>query len=337
AIAAGAPQSDSVIATSTNHAGGVGSIMFALEPKPFWGAAIYAATTAPFITALILGFAFALFNSKRPLAEKIALTSLYFTLTTVIYYHNAAPYFYVFMMPWVLIACAVPMHWAAQRFGPLMIGVLFFLSGLMTYAQEGPSPIEKQRLLIEAAYATFPEDTAYFDFSRTLAQFPQANNFMTILVIKQLSAEGRSIYVEAMAERPVPLLLRNHSQFDTLFVDPANPPDLPNGQPVFTPEDAHALVDTYIDFWGPFMVAGEVIPEGNIAHDFTIRVPGPYTVKGSGILIKGKRWEAGDVIELDRGHYQVSGPRAGETTLVWGDRLTPPSYPAPRKPHSPTW
>ncbi len=336
-ISMGAPQSDNMVIATASRVGGVGSIMFSLEPKPYWGVALLAAMEAPLVAILIALFGYYLYNSQHKKAEKIALIALISPLASLLFYHNTAPYFYVFMMPWVIAACAIPMQMLSERYGSLLIAGWFTIFGVMTYALESESPIEKQRLLIEAAYETFPERTAYFDLMGMVPRYHKANEFMTPFKIKSLYKEGRSIYTEAINKQPVPILLRNDAQFDSLFSDPSNPPYLHNGQPVFTPEDAHVLVDTYIDFWGPFMVAGEVIPEGNTTHDFTIRVPGPYTVKGSDILIKGKRWKPGDVIELDRGHYQVSGPRAGETTLVWGDRLTPPSYPAPRKPHLPTW
>ena len=325
------------VEVSTGRAGGATSVMLALEPKPYWITAGVAAIKAPLVTALIALFGYCLYHSEHTRAEKVALGGLFFTLTTLIYYHNTAPYFYVFLMPWVLIACSVPMRWIANRFSPVLIGALFAFSGTLTYVFESESPIEKQRTLIAAAYETFPENTAYFDFMGMLARFPKANDFVTPLNVKRQHAEGRSIYVEAMAERPVPLLVRNDWQFDALFFDPANPPTLPGGLAVFTPQDADALTDTYIPFWGPFMIAGEIIPAGRAPHDFTIRVPGPYTVKGGAVTLDGRSLLPGDVVEMKRGTHRITGAREGEARLVWGNRLEAPAYPAPEQPHAPTW
>ncbi|MEM7689361.1 MAG: glycosyltransferase family 39 protein [Pseudomonadota bacterium] len=328
---------EDAVANSTSTAGGVGSIMFALEAKPYWSKAAAVAVKAPLVTALIILFGYCLSISNHTRPEKVALISLFFTLTTLIYYHNTAPYYYVFLMPWVLIACSVPMRWLTARYSPIVIGALLTVCGVLTYALQSESPIDKQRTIIKAAYETFPNGVAYFDFMGMIAQYPKANGFVTKLNIKRQNAEGRSIYVEAMAKQPVPLLIRNDRQFDALFYDPANPPSLPNGVPIFTEQDAHALVDTYIGFWGPFMIAGEIIPAGERPHSFTIRVPGPYTVTGSGVSIRGRQLKGGDVIELERGDYQVAGAREGETYLLWGDRLKPPAYPAPERPHKPYW
>lgn len=328
---------EAVIDASKARVGGVGSIMFALEAKPYWITAGVAAIKAPLVSALIALFFVCLPISDRSRAQKVALIGLFFTLTTLIYYHNTAPYFYVFLMPWVLIACAIPMQWVAQRFSPVLLALIFTFSGVMTYAMEGESPIAKQRALIDTAYATFPEDTVYFDFMGMLAQYRQANDFMTPLKVKRMHAEGRSVYSEAMAQGPVPLVFRNDWQWEALFRDPANPPTLPDGLPVFTPQDAAALTDTYIPFWGPFMLAGEVIPAGREPHRFTLRVPGPYTVIGGPLSLDGRVLAAGDVIELDRGEYRITAPRAAEVTLRWGRNIEAPATAAPSDPINPNW
>jgi len=328
---------DEVVGASTNRVGGVGSIMFALEPKPYWITAFVAAIKAPLVAVLVALFGLCLFQSEHSRAEKIALSGLFLTLTTLIYYHNTAPYFYVFLMPWVLIACSISMQWAARRFSPLIIAAVFTFSGVMTYSLEQESPIGKQRTLIDTAYATFPADTVYFDFMGMLAQYRQANDFMTPLKIKKLHASGGSVYAKAMAESPIPLVVRNDFNWDALFFDPADPPTLPNGLPIFTEEDAAALVDTYIDFWGPFMLAGEVIPAGDAPHKFELRVPGPYTVIGGSITLGARTLAEGDVIELDRGEYTVVAGREAPVTLRWGNGIAAPSTPAPEHPINPNW
>ena len=326
-----------VVSASQKRASGVGSIMFALEPKPYWITAGVAAIKAPLVTALIALFGYCLYVSERSKPEKIALFALFFTLTTLIYYHNTAPYFYVFLMPWVLIACSIPMQWVATRFSPVLLAFVFTISGVMTWSMEGDSPINKQRALIDTAYETFPEDTVYFDFMGMLARYRQANDFMTPLKVKRMHAEGRSVYTEAMAEAPIPLVVRNDWQWEALFRDPANVPTLLNGLPVYTEKDAAALVDTYIPFWGPFMLAGEVIPAGEQAHSFTVRVPGPYTTIGGPVSLNGRTLADDDVIELERGEYEVSAPRQAEVTLRWGDGIEVPTAAPPEAPLNPNW
>ena len=320
---------------TNNIAGGVGNVMFALEPKPFWGTALLAAIKAPLVALLIALFAIRI--GGRPTPEKIALGGMFATITTLVYYLNTAPYFYVFMLPWVLIACCVSIEWMVAKFAPLVVGAAFVASGVIAFASEPASPLKSQRQLILAAQETFPEDLAYFDFMGMLPRQEKANPFMTLLTVKRVQAEGRSIYSETMAERAVPLMMKNHVQFDLLFADPAQEALLPDGTPVFTEDDKEALLDTYVPFWGPFLIAGEVIPSGTAKHTFVIRVPGPYTVSGASVTIGGMRYETGAIIELERGTHEVTGQRNGDTRLVWGRNLQPPAYPPPPRPYAPVW
>ena len=89
--------------------------------------------------------------------------------------------------------------------------------GLIGYAFEEDSPIDKQRALIDTAYSTFPKDTAYFDFMGMLAEQPKANPFVTPATLKQYHLANRSIYRAAMEERPVPLLVDDDFQFQQLL------------------------------------------------------------------------------------------------------------------------
>lgn len=314
---------------------GIGNVMFALEPKPFWGMALAGAIKAPLVTLIIAFFGMRLARRKRP--EKIALVGMFVTLTTLIYYHNTAPYFYVFMLPWVLIACCVSVEWIIGRYSPLFVGAVFVFSGVITFANQPPSPLKSQRQLILAAEEVFPEGLPYFDFMGMLPHLHKANPFMTFLTIKRLQAEGRSIYSEIMAQRTVPLLMRNDTQFDLLFTNPEKEVLLPGGAPMFTPLDRQALRDTYVPFWGPFLLAGEIIPAGAESHAFVIRVPGPYTVTGGRIAIGDTHYEHGDIVGLERGRHEVTSPRAGEVRLVWGRNIEPPAYPPPGPPHAPAW
>ncbi|OBV11145.1 hypothetical protein [Erythrobacter dokdonensis] len=321
--------------TAGKTAGGIGNVMFALEPKPFWGMALSAAIRAPLVTLLVALFVLQL--GGRPTSEKIALAGMFATITTLIYYHNTAPYFYVFMLPWVLIACSVSVDWIIKKSAPLLVGAILFISGVSTFANEPPSPLESQRQLIRAAQEIFPDGLAYFDFMGMLPRLEKANPFMTFLTIKGLQTANRSIYSEVMAQQAVPLLMSNDEQFDRLFGNPEEEVLLPGGGKMFTAMDREALLDTYIPFWGPFLLAGEIIPVGSSSHKFGIRVPGPYTVAGGSIMIGGSRYSEGDIVNLERGMHEASGARQGEVRLVWGRNLEPPAYPPPERPYAPAW
>lgn len=322
---------------ATDIVGGSGSAMFALEAKPYWPIAIAAAQMAPLVTLLLVLFPFALWKSDAARNEKIALVGLFLPLSTLLFYHNTAPYYYVFMLPWVLVACAVSMPFITARITASGTAALFLVFGLIGFAFEEESPIGKQRELIDTAYATFPEGTAYFDFMGMLAERPKANPFVTPANIRQYHLANRSIYRAAMEERVVPLLVDNDFQFQQLFAEPYVPTMTEGHIPHFSAEDAEALRDTYVQWWGPFYLAGEEIPAGESPYSFTIRVPGPYTVEGHSLAIAGRAYAPGNILMLDRGVHEVTGAREGAARLIWGERLRRPTAPPPDKPHFMGW
>jgi len=322
---------------AANIVEGSGATMFALEAKPYWPIAIAAAQMAPLVTLLLALFPFALWKWKATRHEKIALLGLYLPLTTLLFYHNTAPYYYVFMLPWMLIACSIAMPYINTRITASGTAALFLVFGLIGYAFEEESPIDKQRALIDTAFATFPKDTAYFDFMGMLAEQPKANPFVTPATLRQYHLANRSIYRASMEQRPVPLLVDDDFQFQQLFADPYVPTMTEGGVPHFSPEDAEALRDTYLQWWGPFYLAGEDVPAGSEPYRFEIRVPGPYTVEGDALAMDGTTYRPGDIVRLDRGFHTVTGSRAKPARVIWGERLQRPSAAAPDKPFFMGW
>ena len=322
---------------AANIVEGSGSTMFALEAKPYWPIAIAAAQMAPLVTLLLALFPFALWKSTATRPVKVALCGLYLPLTTLLFYHNTAPYYYVFMLPWVLIACSIAMPYINARITASGTAALFLVFGLIGYAFEEDSPIDKQRALIDTAYSTFPKDTAYFDFMGMLAEQPKANPFVTPATLKQYHLANRSIYRAAMEERPVPLLVDDDFQFQQLFAEPYVPTLTEGGVPHFSPDDAEALRDTYLHWWGPFYLAGEEVPAGPQPYRFEIRVPGPYTVEGNPLAMDGTTYRPGDVVMLERGPHAITGPRAKSARIIWGERLRRPANAAPDKPYFMGW
>ena len=102
--------------------------------------------------------------------------------------------------------------------------------------------------------------------------------------------------------------------------------------PQFLPEDAAALRDTYLPLWGPFWIAGELVPAKTTDELRTIRVPGPYTVSGDRLAINGRSFGSGAVVRLQRGTYRLSNIGERAARLTWGDHLRMPDVPPPPEP-----
>lgn len=300
--------------------------MFSLGIPPYWRFAVKGAILAPVLTLFILAFPIALMTSDFRPAERLALLGLFLPLTTLAFYHNSAPYYYTFMLPPVVVACAASAKMLAARYGAGLLALLMLVCALTVRALEPPSPIDKQRQLIEAAEAMFPEPVAYFDFSGMLGRFPKANIFMTPWGGEQYRM-GMSPSMEAiMARETVPLVMANDPMFDAVFEGQGPAPE-------FLPQDVAAMRSTYIHLWGPYWVAGRQVPGDSAVQPVEILVPGPYTVRDGAVRLDGVTYQPGAIINLARGRHEIGAGGARDASLVWGRDLRVPDSPPPPEPY----
>lgn len=302
-----------------------GGKMFSLGVQPYWKFAARGAVLSPLLALLILAFPAVAFFSRRDAKELVALIGLFLPISTLIFYHNTAPYYYTFMLPPVVVACAPALAMLARRYGVALWSFAFLASAVAIQAREYDSPIGKQRELLQAADQMFPEPVAYFDFCAMIGQFPKANIFMTPWGLEQYKKGLHPSMREVMARQPVPLVILNDPMFEKVFHSRRDVRE-------FLPDDVAAMRSTYIPLWGPFWIAGLEIPAGAADHRFELLVPGPYTVQGSAVTVDGVTLRPGAIIELERGHH-VARSSGSAARLIWGRNIRVPEMPAPPKPH----
>lgn len=300
--------------------------MFSIGFQPYWPHALYGAMLAPLLTILIAMVPFGLFRSQRPLAERLALTGMYLPITTLLFYHNTAPYYYVFMLPPVVVACSISLPTLIQRYSVAGISSLFLSCASLSLVLEPESPIDRQRQLLKASMRMFPQPVAYFDSCAMLGHLPKANIFMTPWGMEQYKSGAFPSIRKTLRDKTVPLVMDNDYMFRHALHSKGDVPE-------FLPDDLSAIRSTYIQFWGPFWIAGHIIPAGSTQHAFELLVPGPYTVHGGTVNIDGISAHPGDVIELERGGHSATGLRSRDTRLVWGKNIQIPDEAVPAEPY----
>lgn len=296
--------------------------MFSLTDLPYWRHHLKGAAIAPLVTLMVLAFPFVLAGSTRVKAEKIALAGLFAPLATLLFYHNTAPYYFVFMLAPVCAALVVVMERALARYSQAAIAIIMVLLAIAVWAMEKPAVIETQRQLTAAAEVAFPGHPAYFDACAMLGAFPKANVFMTPVGLTLYRQGHYPAMAATLAERPVPLVVSNDPVLDSALAS-INP------VPELLPDDLNALRESYVPFWGPFWVAGRAIDQ---AGDWSVRVPGQYRVEGGDLLIDGRLLRDGQSGMLPRGHHQVEPLGAAKVRLVWAEAVLPPG-PSPSPPY----
>lgn len=300
-----------------------GSGMFTLgNPLYRWFTFVFA-VTSPLLAIATIAAPFVIWRASGGMAQKIALTGMWLPLTTLLFYQNTAPYYYVFMMAPVAVAAGPALALAARRYGARFIAAAMLLCAAVTLAIEPENTIERQRQIQREAHRLFPTGIAYFDSCAMLGAFPKANVFMTPWGIRDYLNGDLPNMVEAMKREPVPLLVNN----DWMFADAVHSK---KDVGVFLPQDLTAIRDTYVRFWGPFWLAGKQVAAGNSPVTWNVWVPGTYTVRDGAMTIDGRRVDRDEVVTLSRGPHILSAGKES-ARLLWGDRLATPATRPPEE------
>lgn len=261
-------------------------------------------------------------RSDATRTRKAALLALWFPVLTPLFYFNAHPYFYAFILPPVAASAALAVPVLLRRYGPPAILAAVAGSALMIWAVDPRGVTERQQQLVGGVYQIFPEPVAYFDCCGMIGRFEKANSFRTKWGVEIYRESGRAQLLEAMHARPVPLLLDNNREFSAAIAGDATDS--------FHRDDIAALRTTYTRVWGDIFVAGrEIEPRGSLR--WSVLVPGPYTLEGGPVLLNGKPVESGETVTLDRGTITLFNPGDDRAALLWGHGIRRPSAAPPNR------
>ena len=256
--------------------------------------------------------------------NRILFLSLLAPLATVAVYRNAFPYHFAFILPPAAVAIVPVVEWLRRRYGVGAVAFLPLVGALLLSFNEDRDVLPRQRTIQAGIHTIFPAPVTYIDNSGMAGDFPRAvNHFASGWGLENYYRSGEPIYSQTMAAEPVPMLLANNVVLQDLFYD-----TFFDGR--LLPEDDKTLRENYIPHWGRVFVAGKVIAPDERQVAIEIAVPGRYTVEGGGIDIDGQHYSAGSVVTLARGVHSISGGRAADVTLRWGDHLARPVFAWPK-------
>ncbi len=303
--------------------GSASGVVFSAGLLPRLETLVFQIVFAPHVTALIIVTLVLLPRLPLTRAQSLSVLAMLLPLAVVLIYRNAFAYFYVFLLPPVLVATAPALQqllMKRRRYGILPLAALFMPAWALFIATLGPSGIlDGQKQTIAVAHQLFPEPVTYFDFAGSLGDYDRALNFMP-------SGWGLASYrarevpklSQIMAEKAVPLLIENHHVLEAALVGNDWPEKLLDA-------DAEALHNNFIHHWGRIWVAGKHIDAGAAPVSVNIGIPGQYTLEQSALRIDGTSYQPGEVIDLSRGTHEIGGGRTVEAILRWGDHLEIPA------------
>lgn len=284
---------------------------------------------------LLIGFAIAIgvALTRGTRRHGIGLAGLGLPLLTLVFYRNAFPYYFVFMLaaPAVLVAGLVAYAedrlLAAKRiYFRVLVGVLVvFLTGGMVerYLNDNVDRTIVQRQVVDTVHRMFPEPVPYIDRCSMIASFPKAGFFMSTWGLQNYLEIGRPVMRDLLLERKPVFLIGNiislilYLQEDTY----SNP---------LLPEDLTVLRENFLRHWGLIWVAGKKLDVGAAGSEsrFEILIPGTYTLDGEApVVIDGVERAPGDRVELEQGEHTIYSRQAPiSVKLRWGVDLYRPDF-----------
>ncbi len=287
----------------------------------------------------------AMVNTKKgKLNKNLILFAFTVPLFSLMFYRNAFPYFYVFILTPPIIFCGIVFHEITEGLKKAMsifsfilitlFTLMVFLNFLFYYSAFSPNRNFSQKELLEKVHKIFPEPVSYIDGFSMVASYPNSNFFMSSLGMENYLRTNKPIMKDLLIKYQPLFLLANVPQIDL---------SLPRSKAVsyakysLLEEDWMVLKSNFLHHWGPIYVVGKQFDFSSVVSSqiFNILISGDYTLEGKqNVLVDGLIYRPGDIINLKKGEHTITGHyKSGKVALRWGKHLYKPSTLPPSDPN----
>ncbi|KIO36732.1 ArnT family glycosyltransferase [Shewanella sp. cp20] len=282
-----------------------------------------------FTLALGIGFVvFSYFKQTQFSREmSLKLFGISLPLVTLLFYRNAFPYYYTFMLASVSVLSAVAWDGARGYLNHRLCRFIFFiLASLFTVSivvnglvLPTKRSLNYQRQFIDEVHKVFPEPVAYIDCCSMVSRYSKQGFFMSTWGYEDYYTRGVPV-IQSAIEKNTPVFVIANSHY-------LNALKGVNSNDGLLDQDTKALKSNYIHHWAELYVAGKVLKfaKGDKEQEIQISIEGEYTLEGSfDVGIDGHTWKSGQVRFLSKGSYLMSATDVGEVVIRWGNHLYRP-------------
>ena len=278
--------------------------------------------------ALLLGISAVAANGRRNgRTRTLLLLSFLLPLGALLFYRNAFPYFYAFMLaPAAVLFAAAASRPELERhvWAPALVmggAALFHHQGSLSAANVS------QRQAVEAVHAMFPQPVPYLDRCSMIGSFPQSGIFLSTWWIENYLAAGRPL-VRDLLVRTQPVFVIANSPVLAAALEARSPAP---GDGRLLDADGTVLRSNYVHHWGPIWVAGKTLHAGPAPAPTEFLIAGNYRFEGRApLLIDGRAVAPGNVARLGRGVHAIASP-SGRQNVVLRWAVDRPDGRAPRQ------
>ena len=203
---------------------------------------------APVATLLIAAALVCAFTPRWRTLPLITAIGLALPLTTFLFYGNALPYFYAFILPPVFVLVARALEIAIKRYGVLFPTLMIFANAAYLYAAMPKDRQARQQFLIAHIHKMYPQPVPYIDSCSMVPSFPKASFFMSDWGTNQYLREGKPVFAPLIAKVKPRFVIANHMALSAALRGEQAPMEL-------LTEDRAALHSHFVHYWGPIWVA----------------------------------------------------------------------------------
>jgi hypothetical protein len=255
---------------------------------------------------------------------------------TPIFYRNAYPYFYPFMIASaaILVGVSFDKHRHAlsrpNSIPPakLIAALVVIQCVILAFCSLSKLPDDTlvQRQVITVVRTMFPKPVHYIDGFGVIAGYPRSGFFMSTWGVDNYRRAGKPIFADLVARDQPPIVLADSPALYEALVPGVMIPE----ERRLLPEDGRSLRENYIRHWGMLFVAGKRLRRAADASlTFSISIGGEYRFEAAApATIDGSKIGSGDVVGLSVGSHTIEfSDGAGEATLRWAQASRVPDLP----------
>lgn len=287
---------------------------------------------------IFLGLVKVGFDVARGHDRKNALFLLSFSLPllSLLFYRNAFPYFFVFLMPAVMVLGGVfvdALNAYFRKIAPrisfcVLVATIATISAsyLSNYISKLSDETIAQKEIVTLVHRMYPEPVPYIDRNSMIASFPKVGIFMSSWGVQAYRKANRAIMDDLIRRKQPRFLIANSCGLQ--ISRQGNDPETPCIYHLFD-DDMKTMRANFLHHWGPIYVIGksfDLRPDEK-PELFEILVSGTYTVVAeSAVRLNGVLRRPGDHVLLEQGHHIIAA--TGEATraaIRLGTNLFKPS------------
>ena len=273
----------------------------------------------------------------------VVLVSFAVPLLSLLFYRNAFPYFYVFLMPAVVIlggvfADALIETFRRSRSKVLMLAlggtvVMISVSFLADYIRRLPDQTAAQAEIIALTHRMFPEPVPYIDRNSMISSYPKVGFFMSTWGVEGYLARSRPIMEDLIRREQPKFMIANSCGLD--IDQPWVEYERLCPYRLFH-DDFETLRANFVHQWGAIYVAGKAfeLRVASAPERFEILIAGIYTIEAdAAVSVDGAVHRPDSQVRFDQGGHEIAAvDEATPVVLRWGVDLYKPSHGASSQP-----